>query len=51
MPDFDVSEIHDVELAATPDVAVRRVLGLPAGSDRMTEIKKSIEFCRAALAT
>ena len=24
---------------------------VPAGSDRMTEIKKSIEFCRAALAT
>ena len=29
MPDFDVNEIHDVELAATPEVAVRRVLGLP----------------------
>jgi hypothetical protein len=35
MPDFDVNEIHDVELAATPEVAFRRVLVLPAGSDRI----------------
>ena len=35
MPDFDVSEIHDVELAAAPEVAVRRILGLHAGSDRI----------------
>ena len=30
---------------------IRIVYPVPPGSDRMTEIKKSIEFCRAALAT
>ena len=35
MAEFDVHEIHDVELEVAPEVAIRLVLGLPAGSDRI----------------
>jgi len=35
MSDFDVNEIHEAELEVAPEVAVRGVLGLPAGSDRI----------------
>lgn len=34
-PDFDVNEVHAVELQASPEVALARVLALPAGSDRI----------------
>ena len=35
MTDFDVNEIHQVELDVAPEVAIRGVLGLPVGSDRV----------------
>jgi hypothetical protein len=34
-PDFDVNEVHAVDLRADPDVALARLLALPAGSDRI----------------
>ena len=35
VPDFDVNEVHGVELRASPELALERVLELPAGSDRI----------------
>ena len=50
MPDFDVNEIHDVELAAAPEVGLLRVLGLPAGSDRIVRFLLRLRgFRRIAL--
>ena len=35
MAEFDVNETHDVELEVAPEAAIRCVLALPAGSDRI----------------
>lgn len=35
MAEFDVSEIHHVELEVAPEAAIECVLALPAGSDRI----------------
>ena len=48
IPDFDVNEVHGVELMAPPEVALERVLGLRAGSDRIVRLLLRLRGIRRA---
>lgn len=48
LPDFDVSEVHTVELPVPPDEAIQRVLRLPAGSDALVRLPFALRGLRGA---